>query len=81
MPAQRQKRLLVLGAGPWQLPTLRKARELGLYVVVTDGAKDRPGFEIADAFEVADIANPPPPKKSHGNTMCMASCATPPTRE
>ena len=45
---QRQRRLLVLGAGPAQLGLLRAARERGLFVVACDRDAQAPGFEYAD---------------------------------
>ncbi len=48
----------VLGAGPWQLPTIRRAQELGCRVLVTDMAQDRPGYAIADWHEIADVSDP-----------------------
>ncbi|MFN2471657.1 MAG: ATP-grasp domain-containing protein [Gaiellaceae bacterium] len=41
-------RLLVLGAGPAQIGLLRRARELGLFVVAADRDPRAPGFEYAD---------------------------------
>lgn len=32
-----QKRLLVLAAGILQLPVIKKAKELGIYVIAADG--------------------------------------------
>lgn len=49
--------LHVLGAGPWQLPTIRRAQSLGCRVLVTDGWADRPGYRIADLHEVIDITD------------------------
>ncbi len=48
----------VLGAGPWQVPTIRRARELGCRVLVTDMALQRPGYGFADLHEIADVSNP-----------------------
>jgi biotin carboxylase len=48
----------VLGAGPWQLPTIRRAQELGCRVLVTDMAAQRPGYAMADLHEIADVSNP-----------------------
>jgi biotin carboxylase len=48
----------VLGAGPWQLPTIRRARELGYRVLVTDMAQRRPGYRLADLHEIADLSSP-----------------------
>jgi carbamoyl-phosphate synthase large subunit len=48
----------VLGAGPWQLPTIRRAQELGYRVLVTDMAQERPGYRLADVGAIADVSNP-----------------------
>jgi biotin carboxylase len=46
--ADRDKRLLVLGAGPAQLGLLRAARERGLFVIACDRDPEALGFEFAD---------------------------------
>lgn len=45
----------ILGAGPWQLPTIRRAKELGYRVLVTDMAENRPGYALADVHERANL--------------------------
>jgi biotin carboxylase len=50
-------RLLVLGAGILQIPIIKKAKELGHYVVAADGCPDAPGLEIADKPIVANIVS------------------------
>jgi biotin carboxylase len=49
--------LHVIGAGPWQLGTIRRAKAMGLRVLATDGLADRPGYAEADRHEVADITD------------------------
>lgn len=49
--------LHVIGAGPWQVPTIRRARSLGLRVLVSDGWDERPGYAIADLCERASIVD------------------------
>ncbi|MDP1650476.1 MAG: ATP-grasp domain-containing protein [Rubrivivax sp.] len=52
------RRLLhVLGGGPWQLPTVKRARELGYRVLVTDMYRERPAYALADLHEVVDITD------------------------
>lgn len=51
------KLLHVLGGGPWQIPTVRLAKALGLRVLVTDMYSDRPAYALADAHEVVDITH------------------------
>lgn len=55
--AVRPALLHVLGGGPWQLPTIRLAKRLGLRVLVTDMHVDRPGYRDADFHETVSIAD------------------------
>lgn len=41
-------KLLILGAGIYQVPLIKKARELGCFTVVASIEGDYPGFDIAD---------------------------------
>ena len=41
-------RLLVLGAGVFQLSIIRKAHELGAYVITADNVPSNPGHRIAN---------------------------------
>lgn len=50
--------LHVIGAGPWQVATIRRAQQLGCRVLATDGMAGRPGFAVADLHAVADITDP-----------------------
>lgn len=50
-----KRRLLVVGAGRYQLPAIRVAREMGLYVIAVDGNPEAVGLKEADASEVADV--------------------------
>ena len=50
----KRKALLHIGGSRLQLPSLQWARELGLYVVLTDRNPEAPGAVIADRFEVMD---------------------------
>lgn len=52
-----KKLIHILGAGQWQLPTICLAKSLGYRVLVTDMYDERPGYALADEFEVADIAD------------------------
>ena len=53
----KPKLLHVLGAGPWQLPTVRLAKSIGYRVLVTDVYADRPAYALADFHEVVDITD------------------------
>ena len=50
-------KLLVLGAGILQVPVIKKAKELGHYVIAADGAPDAPGLALADKSIVANIVS------------------------
>ena len=51
------KRLLVLAAGILQVPVIKKARELGYYVIAADGDSNAIGFKFADKVVVANITS------------------------
>lgn len=42
------KKILILGAGIYQVPLIRKAKEMGLYTIVTSIPGNYPGFALAD---------------------------------
>ena len=42
------KKLLILGAGTYQVPLIRTAKRLGIYTIVSSIHGNYPGFEIAD---------------------------------
>ena len=42
------KKILILGAGVYQVPLIQKAREMGLYTIVASIPGNYPGFQYAD---------------------------------
>lgn len=52
-----QKRLLVLTAGFLQVPVIKKAKEMGAYVIAADGNSEAPGFKYSDKAVVANITS------------------------
>lgn len=42
------KKILILGAGIYQVPLIKKAREMGIYTIVTSIPGNYPGFKLAD---------------------------------
>ena len=42
------KRLMVLAAGILQIPVIKKAKEMGYYVIATDGEPNAVGLRYAD---------------------------------
>lgn len=51
------KKLMVLGAGILQIPIIKRAREMGFYVIATDGDPNACGFQDADKTIVANIVD------------------------
>lgn len=49
------KKIMFVGAGKFQLPGIRKAREMGLFVIATDGDSGAPGLKLADISYVLDV--------------------------
>lgn len=49
------KRLMIIAGGDWQTPIVRKAKEMGMFVVNTNLYPDSPGFEFADVGLVANV--------------------------
>lgn len=48
------KRLMILGAGIYQVPLIRQAKEMGLFTIVVSRPGDYPGFALADQVCLAD---------------------------
>ena len=48
----------MLGAGPVQMGAVKRAKELGYYVIALDGDHNAPGFKLADKYGVLDIREP-----------------------
>ena len=52
-----QKRLLILAAGILQVPVIKKAQEMGCYVIAVDGDSNAVGLKYADKAIVANITD------------------------
>jgi hypothetical protein len=50
-----QKKLLVLAAGILQVPVIKMAKEMGIYVIAADGDANAVGFQYADKAICANI--------------------------
>ena len=48
-------KILILGAGVYQVPLIKAAKRLGYYVIVASVAGKYPGFEFADEVHYTDI--------------------------
>ena len=42
------KKLMIMGAGIYQVPLIRKAREMGIYTIAVSIPGNYPGFAVAD---------------------------------
>ena len=42
------KKIMILGAGIYQVPLIKTAKKLGLYTIVVSIPGNYPGFELAD---------------------------------
>lgn len=51
------KKLLVLAAGILQVPVIKKAKEMGIYVVAADGSEHAVGLQLADKSIVVNITS------------------------
>lgn len=48
------KKIIILGAGVYQVPLIRTAKQMGLYVIVVSTPGDYPGFALADkVYEIS----------------------------
>lgn len=47
--------ILILGAGVMQIPAIKKAKEMGLFVICADGNKNAVGKKFCDLFYCVDI--------------------------
>lgn len=52
-----QKRILVLAAGILQVPIIKRAHEMGIYVIAADGDPNACGLKYADKAIVANITS------------------------
>lgn len=51
------KRILIIGAGFLQTYVIKKAKELGYYVLAVDGNPNAPGFTFADEYAAVNIVD------------------------
>ena len=51
------KKLMIMGAGVYQVPLIKKAREMGIYTIVVSIPGKYPGFELADEICYEDTVN------------------------
>ena len=51
------KRILILAAGILQIPVIKKAREMGYFVIAADGDTNAAGLKYANKAIVANITD------------------------
>lgn len=51
------KKIIILGAGIYQVPLIKQAKSMGLYVIVISIKGNYPGFELADKCYYVDTKN------------------------
>lgn len=49
------KKIMIIAGGDWQVPIIKKTKEMGFFVINSNLYPDSPGFEFADIGEVADV--------------------------
>jgi|Deesub1362A_J573_1020465.scaffolds.fasta_scaffold01646_5 carbamoyl-phosphate synthase large subunit len=57
MNGLKAKKILIIASGVWQIPVIKKAKEMGLIVISTDKDPNAPGFAFADFHETVDITD------------------------
>lgn len=50
-------RILVIGAGTYQVPAIERAMELGYEVFCVDGYAESPGLKVANGYKVIDVCD------------------------
>lgn len=51
------KKILVVGGGAYQVPLIKRIRELGYKVYCVDRDENAPGFEFANGYRAIDVTN------------------------
>ncbi|MFT5129421.1 MAG: biotin carboxylase [Rhodothermales bacterium] len=55
MDSEQRQRLMILGAGKFQVPVIEMAHKMGFETIVVSMAGAYPGFEIADSYYEIDV--------------------------
>ena len=53
----RQNRVLILGAGVYQVPLIKKSREMGFYTIICSIRGNYPGFQYADKYSYTNTVD------------------------
>ncbi len=52
---KKNKKLMIIAGGDWQVPIIQKAKEMGYFVINSNLYEDSPGFKYADVGLVANV--------------------------
>ena len=69
-------KILILGAGIYQVPLIKKAKEMGLYTIVASINGNYPGFDLADKVYYANTVDINLIKEIARNEKITAICTT-----
>lgn len=69
-------KILILGAGIYQVPLIKKAKEMGLYTIVASIEGNYPGFKLADKVYYANTIDINLIKEIARNEKITAICTT-----
>lgn len=69
-------KILILGAGIYQVPLIKKAKEMGLYTIVASVEGNYPGFNLADKVYYANTIDINLIKEIARNEKITAICTT-----
>lgn len=69
-------KILILGAGIYQVPLIKKAKEMGLYTIVVSIEGNYPGFKLADKVYYANTIDSKLIKEIAINEKILAICTT-----
>lgn len=69
-------KILILGAGIYQVPLIKKAKEMGLYTIVSSIEGNYPGFNLADKVYYANTIDINLIKEIARNEKITAICTT-----
>lgn len=59
---------MVIAGGDWQIELIKKAKQMGHYVICSNLYEDSPAFPYADACEVANVLDKEKIYKLHRST-------------
>ena len=51
----KQYRIMIIAGGRWQIDLVKKAKQMGMYVLGVNLYENSPAFEYADEKAIADI--------------------------